>query len=268
MTSVQVLFLGSGDAFSAGGRHQAGYLVTGSGTSILLDCGTTTLASLKRDGVPADRIDTILISHLHGDHFAGLPFLFLEYTYVEPRRRPLRIAGPPGTGDRVHELFRAMYSDAGSRPLPFELDFIELQPGTLIQAGPAVVDPFRVPHQETGLSLGLGVTLDGRRIVYSGDTGWTEDLISRSEGADLFICECSFFETRMDSHLDYPRIAENRHRFAAKRVILTHLGGEVLARRSKIHIELAHDGLRVDLGQDCPGQGPGGPGRIPLGPIT
>jgi ribonuclease BN (tRNA processing enzyme) len=247
MTSVQILFLGAGDAFSAGGRHQAGYLVTGGGTSILLDCGATTLASLKREGVHAGLIDTIFISHLHGDHFSGLPFLFLEYTYVEPRRRPIRIAGPPGVGDRVFELFRAMYRDAGSRPLPFEVEFIELQPGTQVEVGPARVDPFRVPHQQTELSLGVAATLDGRRIVYSGDTGWTEDLIGRSEGADLFICECSFFETRADSHLDYPRIAENRHRLGSERLILTHLGKEVLARRDQIDIELAFDGLRVGL---------------------
>lgn len=247
MTPVRILFLGAGDAFSAGGRHQAGYLVSGDGTSILLDCGATTLASLKREGVPAGSIDAIFLSHLHGDHFSGLPFLFLEYTYAEPRRRPLRIAGPPGTADRVHELFRAMYRDAGSRPLPFEVDFVELKPGAQSRTGSIVVDPFRVPHQQAELSLGFMVTLNGRRIAYSGDTGWTEDLISRSEGTDLFICECSFFQTKVDFHIDYPRIAENRHRFGTKRLILTHLGAEVLARRDEVDIELACDGLRIEL---------------------
>ena len=247
MTSVRILFLGAGDAFSAGGRHQAGYLVSGDGTSILLDCGATTLASLKRESVPAGSIDAIFLSHLHGDHFSGLPFLFLEYTYAEPRRRPLRIAGPPGTADRVHELFRAMYRDAGSRPLPFEVDFVELKPGAQARTGSIVVDPFRVPHQQAELSLGFMVTLNGRRIVYSGDTGWTEDLISRSEGTDLFICECSFFQTKVDFHIDYPRIAENRHRFGTKRLILTHLGAEVLARRDEVDIDLAYDGLRIEL---------------------
>lgn len=247
MSPVQVLFLGAGDAFSAGGRHQAGYLVTGRDATVLLDCGATTLASLKREGIGAGTIDTIAISHFHGDHFAGLPFLLLEYTYVEPRRRPLRIAGPPGVRERVLGLYRAMYLDAGSRPLPFEIDFIELWPGVRTQAGAALIGPFQVPHQQNELSLGFGVSVEDRRIVYSGDTGWTEELIRASEGADIFICECSFFETRMDSHLDYPRIAENRHRFSAKRLILTHLGSEVLARRSQIDIELAHDGLRLDL---------------------
>jgi ribonuclease BN (tRNA processing enzyme) len=247
MTSVRILFLGAGDAFSAGGRHQAGCLVTGDGASILLDCGATTLASLKRESISAGSIDAIFISHLHGDHFSGLPFLFLEYTYAEPRRRPLRITGPPGTANRVHELYGAMYRDAGSRPLPFEVDFVELRPAERVRAGPALVDAFRVPHQPAELSLGFEVMLSGRRIVYSGDTGWTEDLISRSKGTDLFICECSFFETKADFHIDYPRIAENRHRFGTKRLILTHLGTEVLAHRDQIGIELAHDGLRIDL---------------------
>ncbi len=247
MTSVRILFLGAGDAFSAGGRHQAGYLVIGDGTSILLDCGATALTSLKRERIPAGSIDAIFLSHLHGDHFSGLPFLFLESTYVEPRRRPLRIAGPPGTADRVYGLFRTMYRDAGSRPLPFELDFVELEPGTKVRTGSVIVEPFRVPHQRDELSLGLELMLDGRRIVYSGDTGWTEELVTRSEGTDLFICECSFFETRADFHLDYPRIAENRHRLGTKRLVLTHLGAEVLARRDLIDIELAHDGLSIEL---------------------
>ncbi len=247
MDNVQVLFLGSGDAFSAGGRHQAGYLVTGGGHTLLLDCGATTLTSLKRHGLYAGGIDAVFISHFHGDHFSGLPFLFLEYTYLSPRQRPLTIAGPPGTRDRVYELYRAMFSDVGSRPLPFAVDFVELLPERPVDVGDITVEPFRVPHQKDEISLGLGVVVGGRRILYSGDTGWTDALVSRSNGADLFICECSFFETRMETHLDYRRIAENRHNLGTGRLILTHLGREVLDHRDQIDIELASDGLRINL---------------------
>jgi len=246
MTNVRTIFLGTGDAFSARGSHQAAYLVQCPETSILLDCGSATLASLKRDGIPSGPIDTVFLSHLHGDHFAGLPFLFLEYTYIEARSRPLRIAGPPGTRKRVIALFETMYPDA-MQELPFKLDFTELLPDQRVQLGPVIVDPFRVPHQQREISLGLSVEVGARRIVYSGDTGWTEELVTRSLKADLFICECSFYETRIPSHLDYPRLAENRERFAAKRMILTHIGHEVLARRSEIDLELASDGLTVDL---------------------
>src|SRR5262245_54824193 len=101
MDAVGVTFLGTGDAFSAAGSFQASYLVRGGGTTVLLDCGASTLTSLKRHGLDATAIDAVLLSHLHGDHFAGLPYLFLQYRFDTPRRRPLHIAGPPGTADRV-----------------------------------------------------------------------------------------------------------------------------------------------------------------------
>lgn len=245
--SVRVSFLGTGDAFSAGGRHQAGYLVQGGGTSALLDIGSSTLASMKQHGIDPAAVDLVLISHLHGDHFCGLPFLFLQYIFEQKRQRPLRIAGPPGTEERVWALFRAMYRDLAAEPLSFEVQFTEMAPGAPVSFDALHVDPFRVPHQEKDISLAFRVSVAGRTILYSGDTGWTEALVERSHGTDLFICECCFFETRLAIHLDYPRLAENRSRFGTKRMILTHLGREVHARRSEVEIEIASDGLTVEI---------------------
>jgi ribonuclease BN (tRNA processing enzyme) len=247
MQPVRVTFLGTGDAFSAGGNQQAGYLVQSAAASVLLDCGAGTLMSMKRLGIDPLALDVIALSHLHGDHFAGLPFLFLAYKYETPRERPLRIAGPPGTGERVWALFRAAYQGLAADPLPFVVEFTEMTPGTPVDFGTFMLTPFRVPHQQDEVSLGLRVAVDGRTIVYSGDTGWTDDLVTASEGADLFICECCYFETRLPMHLDYPRLAENRHRFDAKRIVLTHLGREVLARRGELDMELARDGLVVEV---------------------
>jgi ribonuclease BN (tRNA processing enzyme) len=243
MSGLQVNFLGSGDAFCASGRHQASYLLQSGQSTLLLDCGVTALASLKRSSIRADSIDAVLVSHLHGDHFAGIPFLLLEYTCCEPRSRPLLIVGPPETAERVHELYRAMYRDVGSDPLPFPLEFVELRPGSKARAGEAEVLPFEVPHQKNGVSLGYRIRLGGRRVVYTGDTGWTEDLLRQSEDSDLLISECCFFETRVPFHLDYPRLHENRHRFGTQRMVLSHLGREVLARQGEVEIELALDGL-------------------------
>lgn len=247
MSNIQVKFLGAGDAFCAGGLHQSGYLVDAGEQAVLLDCGATTLASLKRQGIPAGRIDSIILSHLHADHFSGIPFLFLEYMFEEERTRPLRIAGPPGTPERVADLWTAMYRDLASKPMPFKLEFVELLPDRPSEVNGIAVEPFRVPHQEKEISLGFGVSVGGRRILYSGDTGWTEALIRHSEDVDLLICECCFFETRMPFHLDYPCLWEHRERFGASRMILTHLGREVLARKREIELELAADGLTVEL---------------------
>jgi len=246
-SQVRVVFLGSGDSVSARGNHQASYLVCAPTTTFLLDCGAMALASMKRDGIDPAKLDYVLLSHLHGDHFAGLPYLFIEYTYERPRTRPLVIVGPPNTRERVLSLFSAAYKDLAAKPSPFPVEFIEIEPEREESLEGVRIHPFRVPHQETEISLGLLVDVAGKRILYSGDTGWTEELVHRSQGTDLFICECCYFETRRPFHLDYPQIAENRHRFGAKRMVLTHLGAEVHAHRDDIDMELAHDGLVVTL---------------------
>ncbi len=247
MASLSVHFLGTGDAFSAGGRNQSAYLIRSRNTSILLDCGATILPALKRLGLRPREICTILISHFHGDHFSGLPFLLLEGIYSDPRDGLLHIAGPRGVRRRVEELFRALYLEVADRPLPFEIIYTELQPGRSVRIGDADVEPFSVPHQADDVSLAFRVVLDGKRILYSGDSGWTEDLVAYSLGTDLFICECTYFETRVPSHLDYARLAENQGRIGSKRLILSHLGAEVLARSTDVKIELARDGFVLEL---------------------
>ena len=62
------------------------------------------------------RIDFVVLSHLHGDHFGGLPFLFMEYRYEAPRTRPLTIYGPPGTAARTQRLFEALYEKTAHEP--------------------------------------------------------------------------------------------------------------------------------------------------------
>jgi ribonuclease BN (tRNA processing enzyme) len=245
--SLRVTFLGAGDAFSSGGLGMAAYLVQGRDATMLLDCGATALMALKRQGLDAAPIDAVLLSHLHGDHFAGLPFLFLEYVYNHPRRRPLVIAGPPGTEERVQAVFAAMYKELAKRPMPFEVVYREFEPEQPVDIAGWRVLPFRVPHQENEVSLALRLEADGRTLLYSGDSGWTEAFVGHSHGVDLFICECCYFETRLDFHLDYPCIAANRARFGCRRLVLTHLGPEVLARLDEVHEQVAEDGLVIEV---------------------
>ncbi|MEO8603764.1 MAG: MBL fold metallo-hydrolase [bacterium] len=240
-------FLGTGDAFNARARCHASYLVTAPSATVMLDCGPSTLLAMQRDGISVEAIDAVLISHLHGDHFAGLPFLFLSWIFETPRTRPLTIVGPPGTEARVHELFRAMYRDVSARTLAFEVHYVEVAGSVRITVGGVDLLPFAVPHQPTEVSLGYRLTVDGKVVLYSGDTGWTEALVTQSQGTDLFICECCFFETRVDFHLDYPRIVENRARLGCRRLVLTHIGREVLAHRDQLTEQLATDGLVVEL---------------------
>jgi ribonuclease BN (tRNA processing enzyme) len=245
MEPVRVDILGSGDAFSTGGRNHSAYLIKSPRGSILLDCGPTALASLKRCKLSAEPINQIILSHLHGDHIAGLPFFLLEYIHIEPRSRPLVIAGPPGVEDAIRTLYRAMYPDAYNDHLPYHLVFVETSPGLPLWFGDIEILPFPAVHQKEPMSFGFVLRMDGRKIVYTGDSGWTEDLVKYTQNADLFICECSCYETRLETHLDYPRIIQNLERFNAKRIVLTHLGSEVLERAGEVQLELASDGQTI-----------------------
>jgi ribonuclease BN (tRNA processing enzyme) len=244
---MRVTVLGAGDAFCSGGRRHSSYLVESGDTTFLLDCGATTLLALKTLDLRVDTLDFVAISHLHGDHFGGLPFLFLEYLYEQPRTRPLIIAGPPGTKDRVWALHRAMYRELSKRPMCFPLEFCELPPGQPQILSGVELLPFRVPHQEIDISLGYRVTAHGKSLLYSGDCGWNEDLVRYSPGTDLFICECCYFQSQTNFHISYPTIAAESRRLGCKRLLLSHIGREVLERIEEVSLECAHDGLVIEV---------------------
>ena len=244
---VRVTVLGSGDAFGSGGRLHSAYMVESAGVTFLIDCGPTVLQSLKSGQHDTGRIDFVLVSHLHGDHFGGIPFLFMEYIYERPRRRPLGVYGPLGTERRVHALFAALYEKNAQMPTPFPVRFEQLEPGTTRDIGDVRVSAFCVPHTPELVALGYRIEIDGRSILYSGDSAWTEDFIARSRGADLFICECSTYETRLDIHVAYPEIAARARDLGCKRLLLSHLGAEPLRHLSDITLECARDGMIVEL---------------------
>lgn len=240
--SVRVTVLGSGDAFSSAGRFHSSYLLESSRETVLMDCGPTVLTSLKQRGFDTGRIDLVLISHLHGDHFGGLPFLFLEYLYENRRERPLIVAGPPGLEERVRTVVRAFFSEATMSEFTFPLEFRVLQPGKAQSIGSIDVFPFQVPHQTTCISLGLRLGVDGRTILYSGDSSWSEDFVAHSRGADLFICECVFYDTVVPFHMNYVELARHVPRLGCKRLVLTHLGSEFLQARDTVTAECVEDG--------------------------
>ncbi|HUE38239.1 MAG TPA: MBL fold metallo-hydrolase [Candidatus Binatia bacterium] len=244
---VQVTVLGAGDAFGSGGRRQSSYLVRGRSATFLMDAGPTVLAALKDAGQPSDAIDFVLLSHLHGDHFAGLPFMIMEYLYERPRGRELLIAGPAGTEQRVMDLYRAMYKEAAARPTTYPIRFETLRADMKVDIGGVTIEPFAVPHQEREPSLGLKVRLDGKTILYSGDSGWTEEFVKRTADVDLFLCECCYWETQVGFHINYPEFERNRPRIGARRVVLSHLGREVLGKLDRVKEECARDGMVIEL---------------------
>jgi len=242
-----VTVLGSGDAYGSGGRFHSAYLVEAPERTFLIDCGPTILQALKRVHRDPSIIDFVLLSHHHGDHFGGVPFLFMEYLYEEPRQRPLTIYGPPGTDERVQNLFSALFAHSAQQPLPFPLRYEVMTPGARRTIEGVHVLPFAVPHTPDLTALAYRLEVAGRTILYSGDSAWTEDFVAQSRGADLFLCECSTYETRLDIHVAYPEIAARARDLGCRRLLLSHLGSEPLRHLGELSLECAEDGMTIDL---------------------
>lgn len=247
---LEVTILGAGDAFASHGLFQSGYILESPGYRILMEAGPTALCAMKRLKFDPAALDMVLISHLHGDHFGGLPFLILEYLYESRLRRPLTIVGPRRLEERTWRLFSTMFP--GSKPdlarLKNKLRFVVVGPGSDGKFGPIRLAAIRTPHMKRTPSLAFRIGIGGKSIAFSGDSGWDEKLVPFVAGADLFLCECTYFESaHLDFHMNYPRLSANRARFDVGRMILTHVGREVLDRHKEVRLEVARDGMHIKV---------------------
>jgi len=245
---VTVALLGTGDAFASFGRSQSGYLIDAPGGRILMEAGPGLMPALKTNGVAPDSFDLLLISHLHGDHFAGLPFLILDYMWETPRKKVLTVAGPAKLEERTWLLMRTMFPHFELDAIKHKLKFVVLEPGSSTRLGKFKVRAIRSPHTKPEISLSFRIDGGGKSIVFSGDSGWNDELVELSAGADLFLCECTYYESsQLTFHLNYPLLAANRDKFKVRRMVLTHLGREVLNRADEIALEMGYDGMKIEI---------------------
>jgi ribonuclease BN (tRNA processing enzyme) len=122
-----------------------------------------------------------------------------------------------------------------------------LQPGREEVIDGIGVLAFRVPHQVRDVSLGLKISHGGKTLLFSGDSAWTDQFVAHARGADLFLCECCFFERDTPNHMNYRKLEENLSRLECKNILLTHLGEEMLARKEEVRLRLAEDGMVVEI---------------------
>jgi ribonuclease BN (tRNA processing enzyme) len=248
--AMRLTILGSGDAFSSGGRLSSCYLVENSRTRFLLDCGPSVLPAFKRAGLSTNSISEIFISHLHGDHIGGLPFLLLDAIFPAKRQQPLTLIGPPGLEARFRLACEVFYPRCLDMDRAFELNFIELDKDARRQFGDLAVTPFEVEHFSGSPSYAYRFELGGKIFAYSGDTGWTENVVEAGRDADLYLIECYQYELKLPMHLTYLEIEANFNRIGAKALLLTHMSEAMLGRQGDVdqaRYMLADDGMVIDI---------------------
>jgi len=245
---MHMQFVGCGDAFGSGGRFNTCFHLVGNEINALIDCGATSLVALNKLAINRNDIDVIFISHFHADHVGGLPFFILEANYVLKRTRALTIVGPPGLKSRYAELMELGFPGAKTIDLRFPVTLAELEIGKRSVFGPLRVTPFHVVHDDrAGPCLGFRFEAEGKVVAYSGDTEWTDTLIEVGHEADLFICEAYTRSKPIATHMALSLLEQHLGQIRPKRLILTHMSDDMLARRAEIKFETASDGMIVKL---------------------
>jgi ribonuclease BN (tRNA processing enzyme) len=243
---MQLQFIGCGDAFGSGGRYNTCFHLTGERTNLLIDCGASSLPALKRLGIACNDLELILITHFHGDHFGGLPFLLLDAQFSR-RTKPLVIAGPSGIETRLVQVMEALFEHSSTTPRKFELSVVALEPEQPVRFGEVCVTPYPVVHGASGGPfLGYRIEAEGKVIAYTADTEWTENLIPLGRYADLFIAEAYTYDKPVKNHLSLAALQARLGDIGPRRLVLTHLGEDMLSREGLPH-PVAHDGMIISL---------------------
>jgi ribonuclease BN (tRNA processing enzyme) len=241
---TKIIFLGSGDAFSAGGRFYSSLLVIDDGQAFLIDVGPTTLLALRRSGISVDQIDHIFLTHTHGDHLAGLAFLFLEFQYRIARNRPITIIGASNIAKEVEKVISAMYASLSKENRRFAVEYqnIDDQP---YRFASGVAHGFPMAHEP--FSRAFRFELSQKTLAVTGDTEWNDNLAPLAQGADLLVIECSFYNLDIPGHLSYKILEEKLSIANNQRILLYHLGQDVLEHQKEIRFEIAEDLMEIEL---------------------
>jgi ribonuclease BN (tRNA processing enzyme) len=244
---MRVRFAGSGDAFGSGGRYQTCIHLSDGGQVLLADCGATSMTALRAQGLDPGAVGAVAITHLHGDHFGGLPFLILDGQFTR-RTTPLLVAGPPGTGDRLTQVMESLFPGSSGVRRRFAVQVTELPTdGTPVDIGAATVRGWQVEHPSGAPPLALRIDLGGASFAYSGDTQWTPALAVAARGVGLFAAEAYTYDRPIRYHLDYQTLLAHRAEIHANQIVLTHMSAAMLARLADTEMPAAYDGMVIDL---------------------
>lgn len=235
--------LGVGDGWPCGDRNHSSFLYRLGPTALLVDCGEPVQRSLRSMRVGPDALDSILLSHLHFDHMAGL-FMLIQGSWLEGRKRPLTIHLPEEGIDPIRSMLRTAY--IFDDLLPFNLRFAPIRPNE-----PIDVDGVRVtPHLTTHLDQ-LRATFQDRhpkpfaafsfliedadhRIAHSGDIGAASDLeVILAQPVDVLVCELA--------HVEHVEVARRIRKHAIQQVVFIHLARSLWENLDTTRRALAHE---------------------------
>jgi ribonuclease BN (tRNA processing enzyme) len=255
---MQLVVLGSGTSVPHPQRASAAFWLENDGGLMLVDCSADAMHRLAQENLDWANLDAIWISHLHLDHCGGLASLLFGMKHspqTQSRRKPLKIFSCSG----VERLLKATdeSNDYGLFKQPFPLEVREFSDSRkeFTPFEGIGCETFKTPHTRESLAIRL-TNSENKTVVYSADTGFSEELATFARGADLLILECSFYQTKpVKTHLELIDAMRMAQLAEPRKLLLTHLYPEwdtidLPAKARELwpgETIAAHDGLRIEI---------------------
>lgn len=212
---MKLTVLGIYAPYPPAGGATSGYLLSGGGTNVLLDCGSGVVSRLQ-SFISLDDIDAVVLSHLHGDHMADMNILryIPEYRNVFEGGRKERITVyAPNTPKEEYELLRSAKA----------FDVHIAAHGMTANVGGMELRFFGMEHPYP--VCGVRVACEGKVFAFTGDTVMNDNIAPMIKDADLLLCDSSFLSadsTEDSSHLSAAQVAKLSQGNGVKRLVLTH----------------------------------------------
>ena len=224
MSRESITVLGSGTCVPSLTRSSCSFLIYGQHERILLDLGMGTIHQLLRNRVMIDDIDVILFSHFHPDHSAEFPSFLFSTKYPSPMRRKKTLTAIGGEG---LNLFYERLNNAFDHNLTLPDNILHLHDLPAFGKSEDLLQNFTlewttVKHRPESRAYRL-TSPNGFKIVFSGDTDYSEELVAIAEAADLFICEAAFPDGhKVEGHLTPSLAGDIAEKAEVKHLVLTH----------------------------------------------
>jgi len=253
--TLTLVTVGTGTVAPSATRTGPAHWVECGDVRLLMDCGAGTIHRLAQFALPWDKVTHVALTHFHPDHFGELPALLFALRHATKRVEPLVILGPAGTVRLLKGLadgFGDWLLDPG-----YPIGILDVQAGEGFPLSPDVMlEVHPTPH--TPESVALSVTAPEGRVVYTGDTGASDELAAWAAGCDLLLAECSVPDDQpVTGHLTPQTVGRLAARVRPGRLVLTHLYpptealdvGALVRAQFSGPVALAADGDRFALGR-------------------
>lgn len=240
---MKIIVLGTGTSVPSLRRNSSSYLIVTEERRMLVDIGPSVVRRLLEHGYTVNDVDVIILTHFHVDHTADLStFLFACNYSIQSREKPLMIIGGPG----IHKFYRGLLNVYPSiSPKSYKLTLINPLNNQL-QLFDMLVKTAKVNHNKE--SIGISVERD-KRVVFSGDTDYSRNLVKLAYRSNLLVVECAFPERKLKGHMNLSTLEKVVKNAQPERVIISHLYPEWDAFNGTLYSPylLAEDGLEITL---------------------